>query len=149
MHRIYLLLLLVAPLLTGSPAFAASRVERGNLTYENIPQAPADLAEKLDGYLNARQATPLGWSPKGQLLVATRFADVDQLHLVEAPGGARRQLTFQHEPITEAAFSPDSARTAYVFPRDSAGTERPHPSYPHLAERPPTLLTYPTTLNAP
>src|SRR5258708_2596954 len=86
MNRIYLLLLLVAPLSTGSPAFAATRVERGNLTYENIPQAPAELAEKLDGYLNARQATPLGWSPKGQLLIATRFADVDQLHLVEAPG---------------------------------------------------------------
>ena len=104
MNRSYLLLLLAASLLTDSRAFAATRVERGNLTFENIPQAPPELAENLDGYLNARQATPLGWSPKGQLLIATRFADVDQLHLVEQPGGTRRQLTFLHEPITEAAF---------------------------------------------
>ena len=65
MNRIYLLLLLAAPLLADSQVLAASRVERGTLTFDNIPQVPADLAEKLDGYLNARQATPLGWSPKG------------------------------------------------------------------------------------
>jgi dipeptidyl aminopeptidase/acylaminoacyl peptidase len=141
MNRIYLLLLLAAPLSTGSPAFAVSRVERGSLTYENIPQAPADLAEKLDGYLNARQATPLGWSPKGQLLIATRFADVDQLHLVEQPGGARRQLTFQHEPITEAAFSPDSARSAYVFLKDSGGNENAQLYYQRLGEGTARMLT--------
>jgi hypothetical protein len=60
MNRIYLLPLLAALLLTDAAAFAVSRVERGNLTFENIPQAPAELAEKLDGYLNAREATPLG-----------------------------------------------------------------------------------------
>ena len=141
MYRIHLLLLLVASLASGFPAFAASRVERGSLTYENIPQAPADLAEKLDGYLNARQATPLGWSPKGQLLIATRFADVDQLHLVEAPGGARRQLTFQHEPITEAAFSPDSARSAYVFLKDSGGNENAQLYYQRLGEGTARMLT--------
>jgi len=141
MTRIYLLLLLVAPLSAGSAALGASRVERGSLTYENIPQAPADLAEKLDGYLNARQATPLGWSPKGQLLIATRFADVDQLHLVEAPGGARRQLTFQHEPITEAAFSPDSARSAYVFLKDSGGNENAQLYYQRLGEGTARMLT--------
>jgi len=141
MTRIYLLLLLVAPLSAGPAALGASRVERGSLTYENIPQAPADLAEKLDGYLNARQATPLGWSPKGQLLIATRFADVDQLHLVEAPGGARRQLTFQHEPITEAAFSPDSARSAYVFLKDSGGNENAQLYYQRLGEGTARMLT--------
>src|SRR5271169_2886748 len=114
MCRIYLSLLLAALYLAGTPAAAFSRVERGNLTFENIPQAPAEFAEKLDGYLNARQATPLGWSPKGQLLIATRFGDVEQLHMVEQPGGARRQLTFLHEPITEAAFSPNPALNAYV-----------------------------------
>jgi dipeptidyl aminopeptidase/acylaminoacyl peptidase len=147
MNRLYLLLLLAAPLLTQSPAFAVSRVERGNLTFEDIPQAPAELAEKLDGYLNARQATPLGWSPKGQLLIATRFADVDQLHLVESPGGARRQLTFLHEPITEAAFSPDYARSAYVFLKDSGGNENAQLYYQHLGEPAARLLTDGNSLN--
>ena len=141
MNRIYLLLLLAAPLLTDSRAFAVSRTERGNLMFENIPQAPAELAERLDGYLNGRQATPLGWSPKGQLLIATRFADVDQLHLVEQPGGARRQLTFLHEPVTEAAFSPDPARSAYVFLKDSGGNENAQLYYQRVGEAGATLLT--------
>jgi len=147
MNRIYLLLLLAAPLLTDSRAFAVTRVERGNLTFEDIPPAPAELAEKLDGYLNARQATPLGWSPQGQLLIATRFADVDQLHLVEQPGGARRQLTFLHEPITEAAFSPDPARSAYVFLKDSGGNENAQLYYQHVGEPAARLLTDGKSLN--
>jgi dipeptidyl aminopeptidase/acylaminoacyl peptidase len=147
MNRIYLLLLLAAALLTDLRAFAATRVERGNLTFEDIPQAPAELAEKLDGYLNARQATPLGWSPKGQLLIATRFADVDQLHLVEQPGGALRQLTFMHEPITEAAFSSDPARSAYVFLKDSGGNENAQLYYQHLGEPAARLLTDGKSLN--
>ena len=75
------------------------------------------MAEKLDAYLNARQATPLGFSPKGQLLIATRFGDVEQLHLVERPAGERRQLTFLHEPITQAAFSPDPATAPLCISR--------------------------------
>ncbi|MEO7207201.1 MAG: S9 family peptidase [Steroidobacteraceae bacterium] len=147
MNRIYLLLLLAAALLTGSRTFAVTRVERGNLTFENIPPAPPELSEKLDGYLNARQATPLGWSPKGQLLIATRFADVDQLHMVEQPGGARRQLTFLREPITEAAFSPDPARSAYVFLKDSGGNENAQLYYQHLGDAAARLLTDGKSLN--
>jgi dipeptidyl aminopeptidase/acylaminoacyl peptidase len=147
MNRIYLLPLLAASLLADSRAFAVTHVERGNLTFENIPQAPAEFSEKLEGYLNARQATPLGWSPKGQLLIATRFADVEQLHLVEQPGGARRQLTFLHEPITEAAFSPDSARSAYVFLRDSGGNEKAQLYYQHMGDAAAKLLTDGKSLN--
>ncbi len=147
MNRIYLLLMLAAALFAGSPTFAVSHVERGNLSFENIPQAPAGLAEKLDAYLNARQATPLGWSPKGQLLIATRFADVEQLHLVEQAGGARRQLTFMHEPITEAAFSPDPARSAYVFLKDSGGNENAQLYYQRVGEATAALLTDGKSLN--
>jgi dipeptidyl aminopeptidase/acylaminoacyl peptidase len=147
MNRIYLPLLLAILLLTDSSAFAVTRVERGNLIFENIPPAPAGLAEKLDGYLNARQATPLGWSPKGQLLIATRFADVDQLHLVEQPGGARRQLTFLHEPITEAAFSPDPARSAYVFLKDSGGNENTQLFYQRMGEPAARVLTEGNSVN--
>jgi dipeptidyl aminopeptidase/acylaminoacyl peptidase len=146
MNRIYLLLLLTAPLLAPALSFAVSRVERGNLTFENIPEAPAELVEKLDGYLSARQATPLGWSPLGQLLIATRFGEVDQLHLVERPGGDRRQLTFLHEPVTEAAFSPDSAHNAYVFLKDTGGNENAQLYYQRAGE-PAKLLTDGNSLN--
>jgi dipeptidyl aminopeptidase/acylaminoacyl peptidase len=148
MNRNYLLPLLAASLLADSRAFAVTHVERGDLTFENIPQAPAEFTEKLAGYLNARQATPLGWSPKGQLLIATRFADVEQLHLVEQPGGARRQLTFLHEPVTEAAFSPDFARSAYVFLKDSGGNEKAQLYYQHMGDPAAKLLTDGKSLNS-
>src|SRR5476649_2395351 len=122
MNRIYFLALLGLALLANSKVPAASRVERG-LTFDNIPEAPAGLADQLAGYLNARQATPLGWSPKGQLLIATRFGDVDQLHVVDLAGGARRQVTFLNEPVTEAAFSPDPLRNAFVYLKDVGGNE--------------------------
>jgi len=147
MNRIYLLLLLASPFLANVPALAVSRVERGNLTFDNIPEAPAELAEKLDGYLNARQATPLGWSPQGQLLIATRFGDVDQLHLVDQAGGARRQLTFQHEPIAEAAFSPDPARNAYVYLKDVGGNENTQLYYQRVGEPAAKLLTDGKSMN--
>src|ERR1700674_3801514 len=97
MVRNYLCAVILPLLLFNATASGAPRVERGNLIYDNIPDAPADLADTLDGYLSARQATPLGWSPKGQLLISTRFGDVDQLHVVEQAAGARRQVTFLHE----------------------------------------------------
>jgi dipeptidyl aminopeptidase/acylaminoacyl peptidase len=147
MNRIYLLLLLAAPLLANSEVQTPSRVERGSLTLDNIPQVPADLAEKLDGYLNARQATPLGWSPKGQLLISTRFGDVEQLHLVEQAGGARRQLTFLLEPITDAAFSPHPSRNAYVYLKDVGGNENAQLYYQRAGEPAAKLLTDGKSLN--
>jgi dipeptidyl aminopeptidase/acylaminoacyl peptidase len=150
MNRIYLSLLFAAALSTAARAAEIpriERVERGNLTFENIPEAPAGLADKLDGYLNARQASPLGWSPKGQLLIATRFADVDQLHVLEQAGGARRQLTFLHEPITQAAFSPDPSRSAFVFLKDSGGNENAQLYYQRSADPAATLLTDGKSMN--
>jgi dipeptidyl aminopeptidase/acylaminoacyl peptidase len=141
MNRIYLLPLLAAALLIQSQTLAFTRVERGNLTFENIPEVPSELKEKLTAYLNARQATPLGWSPKGQLLIATRFGDVDQLHLVERAGGTRRQLTFLSDPIASAAFSPDPARSAYVYLKDEGGAENSQLYYQRLGEPTPQLLT--------
>jgi dipeptidyl aminopeptidase/acylaminoacyl peptidase len=132
--------LLAACLLLVTSGFAATRVERGALTFDNIPIAPAELAEKLDGYLSARQASPLGWSPKGQLLISTRFGDVEQLHLVERAAGDRRQLTFMHEPIHEGAFSPDPGRSAFAYLKDVGGNENSQLYYQRIGQSP-KLLT--------
>jgi dipeptidyl aminopeptidase/acylaminoacyl peptidase len=148
MSRIYLLLpLLAAPFLFSAPAAALPRVERGNLTFDNIPEPAAGLSEKLDDYLNARQATPLGFSPKGQLLISTRFGDADQLHLMERPAGELRQLTFLREPITHAAFSPDPGRSAYVYLKDVGGNELTQIYYQRLGEPTAKLLTDGKSLN--
>jgi len=130
------LLLAVMPV-----AAMAARVERGNLIFDNIPEPPAGLADTLDGYMNSRQALPLGFSPKGDLLIATRFGEVDQLHLVERAGGERRQLTFRHEPITQAAFSPDPGRSALLFLEDAGGNEKTQLYYQRLGVPAAKLLT--------
>jgi dipeptidyl aminopeptidase/acylaminoacyl peptidase len=143
MTRIYLLLLLLPLCLDAT---AAPRVERGNLIYDGIPDASA-ISGTLDGYLSARQATPLGWSPKGQLLIATRFGEVDQLHLVERAGAARHQITFLREPIGSAAFSPDPGRSAYVYARDSGGNSQTQLYYQRLGEPTAKLLTDGKSLN--
>ena len=128
-------------------ASGASRVERGSLIFDNIPDAPAELTDALDGYLSARQATPLGWSPKGQLLISTRFGDVEQLHVVEQAAGERRQLTFLHEPITEAEFSPDPNRAGFFFLKDVGGNENAQLYYQRLGDPRPKLLTDGKSLN--
>lgn len=134
------LLLLAASSLFLNAGLAATRLERGTLTFDNIPDAPADLGEKLDGYLSGRQAVPLGWSPKGQLLITTRFGDVNQLHLLERAAGDRRQLTFMREPINRAAFSPDPGRAAFAYLKDVGGNENSQLYYQRLGQ-PPKLLT--------
>jgi dipeptidyl aminopeptidase/acylaminoacyl peptidase len=134
-------------LLTFGASGATSRVERGNLIFDNIPDAPAELTDSVDGYLSARQATPLGWSPKGQLLISTRFGDVEQLHMVEQAAGERRQLTFLHEPITEAEFSPDPTRISFFFLKDVGGNENAQIYYQRLGEPRPKLLTDGKSLN--
>ncbi|HEX4243026.1 MAG TPA: alpha/beta fold hydrolase [Steroidobacteraceae bacterium] len=144
MARIFLMraaaALAAALVVSASPA-ATAVTKRGSLTFDNVPEAPAALREKLDAYLGARQATTHGFSPKGQLLIGTRFGDVEQLHLVDQPGGERRQITFLREPINEAAFSPDPARSAYVYLKDVGGNENDQLYYQRLGEPAAKCLT--------
>jgi len=108
----------------GMTAAAAptALMPRTNLLFDGIPRAKIQLVDRLHAYLAARQARVLGWSPAGQLLIATRFGNVNELHLVAAAGGERRQLTFGAEPVRNAWFSPDPSQDAFVFSRDSGGS---------------------------
>ena len=76
--------------------------ERGSLVLDNIPAVDTPLTAKLDDYMNARGASFVDWLPDGGMLIATRFGDVEQLHRVASPLGAREQLTFYREPVTQA-----------------------------------------------
>lgn len=107
----------------GPAAMAVERVERGNLVLEDVPALRVPLAEKLDRYLYSRQATVRDWTPEGALIIATRFGEVEQLHLVVQPLGMRRQLTFFDEPIGATRHSPRGARAGFVFLKDVGGNE--------------------------
>jgi dipeptidyl aminopeptidase/acylaminoacyl peptidase len=147
MRRIFLLLAIAAPLIVDSAGSATLAAVRDNLVFDNIPEPPSGSTEQLDAYLSARQATPLGWSPKGQLLIATRFGDVDQLHVVDRAGGERRQITFLRDPIAYGAFSPDPSRSAVVFSKDVGGHENAQLYYQRVGEPRARMLTDGKSLN--
>src|SRR5205085_9196045 len=56
------------------------------------------------------------------LLVVTRFASTNQLHLVEMPMVARTQITFGDEPITTARFQPGDPNVIWYL-QDKGGGE--------------------------
>jgi hypothetical protein len=140
MTRVFLLPLLAAISLTAEAALA-STVVHGNLVFDGIPEEPPESAQTLDAYLAGRQAMPLGFTPKGQILIATRFGDVDGLHLVERAGGERRQITFLREPVTDGAFSPDPNRKAFFYLQDSAGDGNTQLYHQRMGEIAPRRLT--------
>ncbi len=120
---------------------------RQPLKFDGIPRAAASLEDKLQAYMSARGATDLGWSPKGELLVATRFGDSTQLHLVTRAGGERRQLTFFADPVDQAAFSPDPWHDGFVFSKDAGGDERYQLYYQRVGEPTARRLTPPHSAN--
>ena len=114
-------------LLLGAAAPAAAEVEQrtandGNLIMEDVPEIPQRIVDNLNRYQNVRAATFRDWTDDGKgLYITTRFGDVDQLHRVDMPGGARHQLTFYNEPIGGITREPNGKRL--IFLRDAGGSE--------------------------
>ncbi len=119
----YLPTLLFVLIATTSHADVERRVaNNGNLVMEDIPEIPADIVESLNRYQNVRSGTFRAWTKDGNgLYITTRFADTDQLHRVDQPGGARRQLTFFGEPVRGIVRQPGGSTV--LFTRDAGGSE--------------------------
>lgn len=121
---------LLAVLLITTLAHAAptqAEVDRrlansGNVVLEDVPEIPADIREALIRYQNTRSAGLAGWSADGEsIFISTRFAEVNQLHRVDRPGGARHQLTWFDEPIGGVARRPGHSTLAFLM--DEGGSE--------------------------
>ena len=107
-----------------SEALWAQPRELGNLVIDGIPDIPPRIIERMNQYQNVRSASFQGWNPNGPgMLIATRFADAPQIHYVERPGGARRQLTFFKEPVGGASYYPAKGRNGFLFSMDTGGAE--------------------------
>jgi dipeptidyl aminopeptidase/acylaminoacyl peptidase len=88
-----------------------------------VPKIPVSLAETAGRYGSFRSASFVDWHPtKREMLIATRFADTPQLHLVKMPGGTRQQLTFYPDAVTNARFHPNGG-DYIVFSKDIGGGE--------------------------
>jgi dipeptidyl aminopeptidase/acylaminoacyl peptidase len=94
-----------------------------NLVVEGLPPIPATLADEVRRYTEFRTAGLGSWHPtRREMLIGTRFGDTPQIHLVKMPGGARTQLTFFPERVSNAQFRP-RVGDYFVFSKDIGGNE--------------------------
>jgi dipeptidyl aminopeptidase/acylaminoacyl peptidase len=92
------------------------------LTAEEMPPIPLEMAERARPYLESRGAGFAGWDPNTRaVLISTRFANVNQLHRVEAPMGARTQISFEAEPV-RGSYAPMKGDVILVT-KDRGGDE--------------------------
>jgi dipeptidyl aminopeptidase/acylaminoacyl peptidase len=90
---------------------------------ESVPAIPASLLESAGPYGSFRSAVLADWSPvRREMLIATRFGDTQQLHLLAMPQGARQQLTFFADAVTTGRFEPSKGQYL-VFMKDIGGGE--------------------------
>ena len=121
--RTLMLAVLSFALVSSAMADVQRRVSNnGNLVMEDVPSIPARIVENLNRYQNVRSAGFTGWTDDGAgIYVTTRFGDLNQIHRVDMPGGARTQLTFFKEPVYGVSRRPGGA--SLVFTRDAGGSE--------------------------
>mgnify|MGYP001550605875 FL=1 len=94
----------------------------GNLVLEDVPEIPIEVVNELNRYQNIRAASFRAFSPDGKsIFISTRFGDVDSLHRVDMPGGARNQISFYREPVGGVTRRPGSSEL--YFTRDAGGNE--------------------------
>lgn len=95
-----------------------------NLVVEGIPNIPVAMAEEIDRYTEFRSASFSNWHPtRREMLIGTRFAETNQIHLVRFPGSARTQLTFFKDSVSGASYQPTRG-DYFVFSKAVGGNEK-------------------------
>jgi dipeptidyl aminopeptidase/acylaminoacyl peptidase len=122
-RRIFLLAILLVFAACNLQAQEATLTPADNLVADGISKIPASLADTAGRYGSYRSAALADWNPvRREMLIATRFADTPQLHLVKTPEGARQQLTFFSDTVSTARFHPKLG-DYIVFSKDIGGGE--------------------------
>jgi dipeptidyl aminopeptidase/acylaminoacyl peptidase len=104
-------------------AAGASLPTPSNLKPEGLPPIRQEVFDAINRYSEFRTAALLDWAPsKREILIATRFGDVPQIHRVAMPGGSRQQLTFFPDRVTQAFFNPANG-DEMLFRKDEGGAE--------------------------
>lgn len=117
------LVILLSLLLVGL-GNAQEKRELGNLVLEDVPEIPEEIKLGIQQYQNTRSASLADWMPNnGGVLIATRFGNTSQLHVVGQPEGARNQITFFDEPVGNGVFCPSKDHNGFIFTKDSGGNE--------------------------
>jgi len=114
-------------ILTAVSVLAADSIQRteannGKLIMEDIPVILDAIVNDLNQFQNVRSASFRDWTENGRgVYITTRFGDVNQIHRVDMPGGARQQITFYKEPVGGVSRQPGGRKL--IFTRDTGGSE--------------------------
>ena len=100
------LLLIAALALPMTPLFADAPKPEALLA-DGLPSIPDELPVQTRPYMEFRTASFAGWHPTDKsMLVATRFANTTQIHRVAGPMMARKQISFEAEPVSNGQWAP-------------------------------------------
>ncbi len=109
------------PVLAGADVATRTKFD-GRLIMEDVPEIPRDILVSLMRYQNIRAAVFRAWTADSKgIYVSTGFGNVDSIHLVDQPGGARQQLTFFNERVAAVKGRPGGREL--LFTRDTGGSE--------------------------
>ena len=118
--RIFVLVLLVASV-SGQ---TSEITPNANLVADGIPKIPSSLAAQVAPYTKSRAAEFKSWHPiRRELLIATFFGDVPQIHRVKFPGAARTQLTFFDDRPTRGVSYQPTKGDYFIFSKDTGGDQ--------------------------
>ncbi len=120
MRKLLSLILLLSLVTAAHAEVRRDVLNGGNLILEDIPVIDKEIRYSLFRYQSVRSAAFRGWTADSSgIYVSTGFGNVASIHRVDMPLGARRQLTFHHEPVGAVAITADRL----LFTRDSGGSE--------------------------
>jgi dipeptidyl aminopeptidase/acylaminoacyl peptidase len=93
------------------------------LVADGIPEIPVELAAETRPYMENRSAGLVSWHPTDKsMIIATRFGNTAQLHRVAMPMGARKQISFEAEPVGGGSWAPKKG-DVFVTQKDIGGNE--------------------------
>lgn len=131
----------IVALLIVKSAFSQYLPKPENLTVVGIPPLPISILNEVKPYTEARAAAMVAWHPlKEEIIMATRFANTNQLHYLKMPEGNRKQMTFFDEPVSNAIFEPVHGNY-FLFIKDIGGNEFGQIFRYDLSTKKVTLLT--------
>ena len=120
MKKLFILLLLAGQVARGQ---TDTITPASNLIIDGMSAIPNAVATGVKRYTESRAATFCDWHPvKNEMIIATRFGNVPQLHQVKMPMGDRKQITFFDEPVTNATYEPFNG-DYLLFTKDVGGNE--------------------------
>ncbi len=113
----------LAPALAAEAPAPAVEPKPAALIADGVPDVPAELPAATRPYMENRGAGFAGWHPVDKsMLISTRFGNTSQIHRVAAPMGARKQMTFEAEPVAGASWAPRTGDIMLVQ-KDIGGNE--------------------------